>query len=93
MAAKKDLETGGGEKFTEPDTAVGYVGDENAVHKSEFVAGDSIYARLQRAAGKFGVEQRGIERVPSDERTDAGMSKIGTLVSPFHMPLERLSHI
>ncbi|EON98547.1 putative purine-cytosine permease protein [Phaeoacremonium minimum UCRPA7] len=79
MAAKKDLETGGGEKFTEPDTAVGYVGDENAVHKSEFVAGDSIYARLQRAAGKFGVEQRGIERVPSDERTDAGMSKIGTL--------------
>lgn len=80
MATKKDVETGG-EKFMETDTAVGYVGDENAVHKSEFIAGDSLYARLQRAAGKFGVEQRGIERVPSDERTDSSMSKIGTLVS------------
>jgi hypothetical protein len=67
------------------DTAVGYVGDENAIHKSEFTEGNSAYARLQRFAGKFGLEQRGIERVPSDERTDSGMSKIGTLVSFFRL--------
>jgi NCS1 nucleoside transporter family len=40
---------------------------------------NSFYARAQRFAGKFGVEQRGIERVPSDERLPAGMSQIGTL--------------
>jgi hypothetical protein len=61
------------------DVGVGYV-DENVVHKEEFTAGDSMYAKMQRFAGKFGVEQRGIERVPVEERTDTGMSKIGTLV-------------
>lgn len=63
------------------DIGVGYTGDENAVHKNDFTAGNSVYAKLQRFAGKFGVEQRGIERVPSDERTDSNMSQIGTLVS------------
>lgn len=63
-----------------PDVAVGY-SDEGAVHKHDFVAGDGVYHKLQRFAGRFGVEQRGIERVPADERTDTGMSKIGTLVS------------
>jgi hypothetical protein len=63
-----------------PDVAVGYT-DAGAVHKHEFTAGDSWYHKLQRVAGKFGVEQRGIERVPADERTDTGMSKIGTMVS------------
>lgn len=61
-----------------PDVAVGY-SDEGAVHKHDFVAGDGVYHKLQRFAGRFGVEQRGIERVPADERTDTGMSKIGTL--------------
>jgi len=80
--SKKDIENGSGEeKYGVPDVGVGYTGDENAVHKGDFTAGDSMYAKLQRIAGKFGVEQRGIERVPSDERTDTGMSKIGTLVS------------
>ncbi|KAJ9132965.1 Purine-cytosine permease [Pleurostoma richardsiae] len=82
MALKTDFdmgEKGTNVPFHEPDTGVGYVGDEGAVHKDEFVAGDSLYARLQRFAGKFGVEQRGIERVPSDERTDTSMSKIGTM--------------
>ena len=65
----------------EPEVARGYVGDEGAVHKSEFTAGDSTYAKLQRLAGKLGIEQRGIERVPVDERTDSSMSKVGTLVS------------
>ncbi|TVY24049.1 Purine-cytosine permease [Lachnellula hyalina] len=57
----------------------GIVPDEGAVPAETFVLGDSWYARTQRLAGKFGVEQRGIERVPSDERSDAGMSQIGTL--------------
>jgi hypothetical protein len=81
FSEKKDAETGNGEKYPEPDVTAGYIGDEGAVHKDEFTAGNSTYAKLQRFAGKLGVEQRGIERVPSDERTDASMSKIGTLVS------------
>ena len=58
-----------------------YVGDDGAIHAETFVLGDSWYAKTQRLAGKFGVEQRGIERVPSDERLTAGMSQIGTMVS------------
>ncbi|KAK3943680.1 purine-cytosine permease [Diplogelasinospora grovesii] len=83
---ESDLEGGGGsqnEKYHDDvheDTGeVGYYVDENVVRTDEFGAGDSLYARLQRMAGRFGVEQRGIERVPSDERTDSSMSKIGTL--------------
>jgi len=56
-----------------------YNGDEGAVRAETFIIGDSFYAKAQRFATKFGVEARGIERVPSDERTDTGMSKIGTL--------------
>lgn len=62
-----------------PDTGYGCVDDGNAVHKEAFAAGDSLYARLQRFVGKYGVEQRGIERVPNDERTDTSVSNIGTL--------------
>lgn len=90
---KDDVEQTSMDKYGEPDTAVGYVGDENAMHQSDFVVGDSLYARLQRFAGKFGVEQRGIERVPSDERTDASMSKICTMVRSFCLPIPRPSHL
>lgn len=81
---KSDVESASPEESAEkyPDVAVGY-SDAGAVHKDEFVSGDGVYYKLQRFAGKFGVEQRGIERVPIDERTDTGMSKIGTLVSLF----------
>jgi len=54
---------------------------ENVVRKDDFYAGDSWYAKLQRVAGKLGVEERGIERVPSDERTDTSGSKMATMVS------------
>jgi hypothetical protein len=74
-----DVETGA-EKHRAPNGANEYIGDEGAVHAETFIVGDSLYARTQRFASGFGVEARGIERVPSDERTDAGMSKIGTLV-------------
>ncbi|KAF4630300.1 hypothetical protein G7Y89_g7840 [Cudoniella acicularis] len=56
-----------------------FIPDDGAVHAETFIVGDSWYAKTQRLAGSLGVEQRGIERVPSDERTDAGMSQIGTL--------------
>lgn len=51
-----------------------------AVHGESFVIGDSTYAKLQRLAGRFHVEQRGIERVPEDERTDKSTFKVGTMV-------------
>lgn len=57
-----------------------YIGDEGAIPTVALITGDSYYARAQRFVGRFGVEQRGIERVPSDERTNDGMSQIGTMV-------------
>ena len=78
-----DVETAPAEKPTfvnETDSAE-FIGDDGAVPAETFIVGDSFYAKAQRLAGKFGVEQRGIERVPSDERLPAGMSQIGTLVS------------
>ena len=80
-----DVENGRFEKEQPLDIDVGVV-DENVVHSRDFSSGDSLYARLQRFAGKLGIEQRGIERVPSDERKDASMSKIGTIVSAPSSP-------
>lgn len=56
-----------------------------AVHGESFVTGNTLYARVQRLAGRFGVEQRGIERVPEDERTDKSTLKVGTMVRPKHI--------
>lgn len=50
--------------------------DSQVVHK-----GENVFGRIQLFVGKFGVEQRGIERVLPEERTDTSLSKIGTLVS------------
>jgi len=75
---KYDVETAT-EKPTYVSDSTDEIGDEGAVHADTFIVGDSLYARVQRFATKFGVEARGIERVPSDERTDAGMSQIGTM--------------
>lgn len=76
-----DVEGANEKHAISPNTSNEYVGDEGAVHAETFVVGDSMYAKIQRYASKFGVEARGIERVPSDERTDSNMSKIGTMVS------------
>lgn len=61
---------------------IGLVTDETgAVHASAFEQGDGWYAKLQRLAGRFNIEQRGIERVPEDERTDIhGLRNVGTMV-------------
>ncbi|KAI1810273.1 purine-cytosine permease [Poronia punctata] len=61
------------------DVEQGQMTDLNVVSKDELAEGDSLFARIQAFAGKLGVEQRGIERVPSDERTDSSMSQVGTL--------------
>lgn len=50
--------------------------DNAAVPGESFEVGDSFYARLQRAAGKLKIEQRGIERVPEDERSDNGFKAL-----------------
>jgi hypothetical protein len=76
-----DVETGVAEKHSSGNnSSTEYIGDEGAVHAETFIIGDGWYHKTQRFAARFGVEARGIERVPSDERTDTGMSKIGTLV-------------
>lgn len=59
----------GYEKSTPP---YGFQDETGAVAGESFEVGDSLYARLQRLAGRFNVEQRGIERVPENERTDKG---------------------
>ncbi|SMQ44892.1 unnamed protein product [Zymoseptoria tritici ST99CH_3D7] len=46
--------------------------EDGAVPGESFELGNSWYAKVQRLAGRFRVEQRGIERVPEDERTEFG---------------------
>ena len=57
-----------------------YVDEAGAVPGESFAYGKSTYAKIQRFAGRFGVEQRGIERVPENERTDTSLRKVGTMV-------------
>lgn len=52
---------------------------DGAVPGESFEYGDSMYARIQRIAGKFKVEQRGIERVPENERTDTSYFNITSM--------------
>lgn len=54
--------------------------ESGAVPGSSFEHGNSLYAKLQRLGGKIKVEQRGIERVPEDERTDNSYWNIGSMV-------------
>lgn len=71
-----DIENNSSEKhhtWIDPD-------ETGAVPGESFVAGDSLYHKLQRFAGKMNMEQRGIERVPENERTDTNTYKIGTMV-------------
>lgn len=51
----------------------------SGVPGESFEIGSSPYAKLQRFVGRFGVEQRGIERVPENERTDTNLRKVGTM--------------
>lgn len=61
-----------------------YAYEDGAVPGESFEYGNSWYAKIQRLAGKFHVEQRGIERVPEDERSDTGfraLLNVSTMVS------------
>ena len=60
--------------------APAYADEAPAVTIDTFLTGDSLYAKIQRAVFQFGVEPRGIERVPEDERTDTNLMKVGTMV-------------
>ena len=62
------------------NTDVGDVVDGNAVRNEDFVAGNSLLVKLQRVAGKYGMEQRGIERVSDDERDDTSVLRVGIMV-------------
>jgi hypothetical protein len=55
--------------------------DDGAVPGETFEHGTGMIAKLHRLAGRFGVEQRGIERVPENERTDTSLINVGTMVS------------
>jgi hypothetical protein len=78
-----DVENGAGERHSGNNSSIEIIGDEGAVHAHDFIVGETWYAKSQRFATRFGVEARGIERVPSDERTDSSMSQVGTLVSLY----------
>ena len=54
--------------------------ENGRVSAEDFAVGDTTYAKIQRFAGKFNIEQRGIERVPEDERTDTSLMNVGTMV-------------
>jgi hypothetical protein len=63
--------------------------DDGAVAGESFEIGNTWSAKLQRLAGKFNVEQRGIERVPEDERTETGfraLLNVSTMVCNHLQP-------
>ena len=66
------------------DRRPSFVDETGAVSGEAFEYGDTLYAKAQRLAGKFKIEQRGIERVPEDERTDNKhpLANVATMVSP-----------
>ena len=70
--------------FGEKDST--YVDENGAVPGESFTYGNSTYAKIQRFAGRFNIEQRGIERVPEDERTDPNLRMIGTMVWLYQSP-------
>lgn len=56
---------------------------DGAVPGQSFEYGGSMYAKIQRLAGKLNIEQRGIERVPAEEQTDTSYFNIGSMVRVF----------
>lgn len=52
---------------------------DGAAPGESFTYGDSLYAKIQRLAGKLNIEQRGIERVPAAEQTDTSYTNVGSM--------------
>ena len=65
--------------FDEKHKSFAIPDESGAVHGEVLLTGTSTYAKLQRLATRYGVEARGIERVPEDERTDKSTLKVGTM--------------
>ena len=63
---------------------------EDYVVAEESLEGESLCARALRLAGKLRIEQRGIERVPENERTDASYWSIGSIVCTVLLTLDLL---
>lgn len=64
--------------------------DNAAVPGESFDVGNSLYSKFQRFAGRFKIEQRGIERTPEDERSDSGFKALlntATMVGALHRSL------
>lgn len=75
-----DVERRFSASYSAPEKHRDYVDESGAVPGDTFDVGTGLTGKLQRLAGRFGLEQRGIERVPEDERTDKSVVKVGTMV-------------
>ena len=67
--------------------------EDGTVPGETFEIGDGFYAKAMRLAGKLNIEQRGIERVPENERHDVGFMGLlnaGTMVSHWSRILLRV---
>lgn len=60
--------------------------DSTADVPIEYADGDTWYARAQRWAEKHNMEQRSIDRVPEDERTDTSLLNVCTMVGSPRQP-------
>ncbi|KAL9618912.1 MAG: hypothetical protein Q9160_006437 [Pyrenula sp. 1 TL-2023] len=74
-----DVERRFSASYSNPEKHRDLVDESGAVPGDTFDVGTGLTGKLQRLAGRFGVEQRGIERVPEDERTDKSVFKVGTM--------------
>ena len=70
---KATSSSGGLSSSTQSNVQHGTTADASHTSSAD---GSSFTAKLMHFAGKFGVEQRGIERVPEDERTDTGFKAL-----------------
>ena len=69
---------------TESAGGVPMIYEDGAVPGESFEVGNSLRAKMMRFAGKLKIEQRGIARVPEDERTESGIRgllNVSTMVS------------
>ncbi|KAF2669254.1 purine-cytosine permease [Microthyrium microscopicum] len=67
------------DKAASPVSHNQYVEDGDAVRGEAFTHVPGVRGKIMRLAAKIGVEQRGIERVPEDERHDNSILNVGTM--------------
>lgn len=77
---KNQVDTGGSNDDEDKRPILVLVDDGGAVPGESFEYGNGLYAKAQRFAGRFKIEQRGIERVPLAERNDTSYLNVGSMV-------------